>query len=152
MLTSRSGTATLSRRGDFIAERILVYLQSCTDLKLQIAAVDALSFEDMTALVKGITRPLGGCVLLAATIVDEMFVSHSQESFELCFPSKIQAFHTLESIVDLASLDFLITFSSVSSVFGNPGQTSYSAYVLPADFSRAFCLRDLAGRIPRWRG
>ena len=107
------------------------YLRSREDLDLQLVAVDATSRPAMTALINGMDLPLGGCMLLSAVIVDSMFASHTQESFERAFPPKVEAFRTLESVVDLAALDFVLAFSSVSGALGNPGQTSYAAYVVP---------------------
>ncbi|KAI0737718.1 hypothetical protein C8Q80DRAFT_1222755 [Daedaleopsis nitida] len=128
VLTSRSGVESLQRRGgDFIALRILHYLEQRADLSIKTAAVDAASADGMAALVRGITRPLGGCFLLSAVLSDGMFQSHTAETFERAFTPKVQAFHALQRAVDLESLDFFVTFSSVSGLFGNAGQTSYSA-------------------------
>ena len=69
-------------------------------------------------------------MLLAVLLSDDMLGSHSKESFERPFSAKTGAFSALESAVDLATLDFVIAFSSVSGVFGNAGQTNYAAYVL----------------------
>ena len=119
----------MTRRGDYIAQRIVRYLRTRQDLNLQLVAVDATSRTAMSALVSGMDRPLGGCMLLSAVIADSMFASYTQESFERAFPPKVEAFRTLESAVDLAKLEFVVAFSSVSGALGNPGQTSYAAYV-----------------------
>ena len=114
-LTSRSGAETLKRRGpDFIAERILCYLQSLPDVTVCVEAVDAVSTEAMPTLSKNIDRPLGGCMLMTGLFSDGMFASHSKESFERPFASKTGAFITLESAVDLERLGFLVAFSSAS--------------------------------------
>ena len=96
-------------------------------MTLQTAAVDATSYEDTLTLVQGIKKPLGGCILLTVSLVDAMLTSQTQENFERCFPPKTLAFQVLERAVDVTSLDFFITFSSVAGMFGNPGQTSYAA-------------------------
>ncbi|KAI0749982.1 hypothetical protein C8Q80DRAFT_660233 [Daedaleopsis nitida] len=127
ILTSRTGVESLDKRGDYIAQRILIYLKSRTDMNIRTVAVDAASKDAMAALVSSIAKPLGGCVLLAALLVDGMLNSHTAESFERAFTPKVDAFLALEQTVNLDSLDFLITFSSVSGLFGNPGQTSYAA-------------------------
>ncbi|KAI0737725.1 KR domain-containing protein [Daedaleopsis nitida] len=115
VLTSRSGVESLQRRGgDFIALRILHYLEQRADLSIKTAAVDAASADGMAALVR-------------AVLSDGMFQSHTAETFERAFTPKVQAFHALQRAVDLESLDFFVTFSSVSGLFGNAGQTSYSA-------------------------
>ena len=127
VLTSRSGASTLARHGDYIAERILVYLQNRHDVTVETLAVDATSPADMAALVSGLKRPLGGCMLLTALLSDSTFASHTEESFERAFPPKLTAFAVLESVVDIPSLDFFIAFSSVTGLFGNPGQTNYTS-------------------------
>lgn len=65
-------------------------------------------------------------MLLSVLLNDRLFVSHTQESFERVFPPKVQAFEVLERVLDLNGLDFLVTFSSVSGMFGNAGQTNYA--------------------------
>lgn len=80
----------------------------------------------MATLLKNVSAPLGGCVLMAALLNDRSFSAHTQESFDVVFPPKVQAFEVLERVLDISSLDFLITFSSISGVFGNPGQTNYA--------------------------
>ncbi|KAH9933653.1 ketoacyl-synt-domain-containing protein [Epithele typhae] len=127
VLTSRTGVESLERRGDYIAERILGYLRARGDLTLETVPVDGTSKDGMRHIVQSISRPLGGCVLLAALLVDGMLTTHTEESFERVFPPKIDAFKAMENAVDLNTLDFVVTFSSVSGMFGNPGQTSYAA-------------------------
>ena len=127
VLTSRTGADSLKRRGDFIAERILSYLQNQRGATVRLVATDAASQDSMTGLVHSINAPLGGCVLLSALLEDAMFASHSPDSFERVFPPKVDAFRALERAIDLSSLDFVVTFSSVSGMFGNPGQTNYAA-------------------------
>ena len=107
--------------------RILKYLQSRVDLALEIAAVDASSREDMEGVIRAVKRPLEGCVLLSVVLSDGMFTSLTEEAFERVFPPKIDAFHVLENAMDIGSLDFFVTFSSVCGLFGNAGQTNYAA-------------------------
>ncbi|KAI0739465.1 ketoacyl-synt-domain-containing protein [Daedaleopsis nitida] len=127
VLTSRSGAASLDRRGDWIARRILAYLQNRNGLTIVAAAIDATSMSDMSALVRDLDRPLAGCMLLTTTLSDSAFASHTAESFERAFPAKIDGFMVLEQTVNIGALDFLVTFSSVAGLFGNPGQTNYAA-------------------------
>ncbi|KAI0358347.1 ketoacyl-synt-domain-containing protein, partial [Trametes cingulata] len=127
VLTSRSGPQSLCDRGDFISQRILQYLQARGDLVLHSVAVDATSEHDMKALSCAVNKKFAGCFLLSAVLLDSLFTAHTQETFERAFPSKVQAFRVLEKTIDLHSLDFIVTFSSVSGMFGNPGQTSYAA-------------------------
>ncbi|KAM5543754.1 hypothetical protein V8D89_002371 [Ganoderma adspersum] len=125
-LTSRSGRSTLDRAGDWVSQRILHHLHTLSDLTIQTLAADAASANDMTTVLSTLSAPLGGCMLLSVLLNDRLFVSHTQESFERVFPPKVQAFEVLERVLDLNALDFLVTFSSVSGMFGNAGQTNYA--------------------------
>ena len=130
-LTSRSGPSTLDRAGDWVSQRVLHHLRGLSDLTLQAPAVDATSEKDMAAILSNLSAPLGGCVLMAALLNDRIFSSHTQETFDVVFPPKVDAFTVLERVVDLNTLDFVVTYSSISGVFGNAGQTNYAAYVFP---------------------
>lgn len=77
-------------------------------------------------MLNNLSAPLGGCMLLSVLLNDRLFVSHTQESFERVFPPKVRAFEVLEHVFDINALDFLVTFSSVSGMFGNAGQTNYA--------------------------
>lgn len=81
----------------------------------------------MTVMLNNLAAPIGGCVLLSGFLHDRLFGSHTQESFELVFPPKVHGFEVLERVLDLNTLDFLVTFSSISAMFGNAGQTNYAA-------------------------
>ncbi|KAG2097390.1 hypothetical protein BD769DRAFT_246669 [Suillus cothurnatus] len=127
VLTSRSGRAGIQRRGDTASQRIIKYLESLPDLNLRIEAIDALCETDMKALVQRLQSPLGGCMLLSVVLADGLFSGLSAENFDAPFDPKIGAFEVLCHTIDTTKLDFLISFSSVSALFGNAGQTNYAA-------------------------
>ncbi|KAG1725077.1 acyl transferase domain-containing protein [Suillus paluster] len=127
VLTSRSGRAGIRRRGDTASQRIMAYLESLPDLNLRIEATDALSEPDMKGLVQKLQSPLGGCMLLSVVLADGLFSGLSAENFNAPFKPKMGAFEVLYNIIDTNKLDFLISFSSVSALFGNAGQTNYAA-------------------------
>ena len=129
ILTSRSGVESLWTRGDFIGKRILDYLQSREDLAIQAYAASATSLERLEAILQETPVPLGGAIILSALLNDCPFASQDQDNFDSVFPPKVDAFTTLTRAVDVVSLNFCVTFSSISGMFGNPGQTSYAAYV-----------------------
>lgn len=129
VITSRSGLEGLGRRGDHVAERILKYLLSRVDLNLQAATADGASQQEMANVVAALPRPLGGCALLAVRLRDGMFATLTKGAFEDVFTPKVQAFEVLENVIDMKSLDFFVSFSSVCGLFGNPGQTNYATYV-----------------------
>ena len=127
VLTSRSGPDGLRKRGDFIALRILDYLQSREDLVLCTPSADATSLEQLQGVLRDVAAPLGGVFILTWLLNDRSFAAQTQESFDSVFPSKVDAFTTLSQATDIASLEFCIALSSVSAVFGNRGQTNYAA-------------------------
>lgn len=118
----------MAKKGSILSKRILTNLEALPDLTLRLVAVDALSTQDMSSLISGLGRPLGGCMLLAVVLTDRSFAVQTRESFEAPFIPKTGAFQVLENVVPLETLDFLITFSSVSGMFGNAGQTNYARY------------------------
>ncbi|KAG1902324.1 uncharacterized protein F5891DRAFT_1127654 [Suillus fuscotomentosus] len=127
VLTSRSGCAGIQRRGDIASQRIIAYLKSLPDLNLRIDAIDALCEPDMKALVQELQSPLGGCMLLSMVLADGFFSGLSVNDFNMPFDPKIGAFEVLCNTIDMKKLDFFISFSSVSALFGNAGQTNYAA-------------------------
>jgi hypothetical protein len=68
-------------------------------------------------------------MLLSVVLADGLFSGLSAENFDAPFDPKIGAFEVLCHTIDTTKLDFLISFSSVSALFGNAGQTNYAAYV-----------------------
>ncbi|KAG1766333.1 hypothetical protein EV702DRAFT_1150480 [Suillus placidus] len=127
VLTSRSGRAGIQRRGDIASQRIIAYLESLPDLNVRIDAIDALCESDMKALVQELQSPLGGCMLLSMVLADGFFSGLSAKNFNTPFGPKIGAFEVLCNTIDTIKLDFFISFSSVSALFGNAGQTNYAA-------------------------
>ncbi|TFY55679.1 hypothetical protein EVJ58_g8093 [Rhodofomes roseus] len=127
ILTSRSGTATLVPKNDYTALRLLAYLRSRKDLVLRTEAVDASSVEQTKDLVASIKKPLGGCMILTAVLIDRTFLTQTPDTFEAPFNAKVGAFDALERAIDIDTLDFMIAYSSVAGMLGNAGQTNYSS-------------------------
>ncbi|CCM00168.1 uncharacterized protein FIBRA_02196 [Fibroporia radiculosa] len=126
VLTSRSGRESTLRRDEFVCQRVMVYLESLPDLVLRVEAVDALSTEEMKQLVGNLGRPLGGCMVLTAILIDRTFASQTPETFEAPITAKVNVLRNIEKVISIASLDFLIAFSSVCGLFGNACQTNYA--------------------------
>lgn len=106
------------------------YLESLPDLQLLVEAVDATSPIAMRALLASLERPLGGCMILSAAMVDRTFAMQTHESFEASVEAKIGVFHVLEDVLNgkegIEKLEFVVATSSVCGLFGNAGQTNYA--------------------------
>ncbi|KAJ6515504.1 putative polyketide synthase [Mycena sanguinolenta] len=128
VLTSRSGPKSLYSSNQQALRRAFGYLTTRPDLDLHLEACDSTSEEQMTALLKSINRPLAGCILLSAVLVDGSFMSFDSASLAYQSPiaSKIDAFQVIEKVIAIDKLDFFISTTSVMS-FGSAGQTNYSA-------------------------
>jgi acyl transferase domain-containing protein/NADPH:quinone reductase-like Zn-dependent oxidoreductase/NAD(P)-dependent dehydrogenase (short-subunit alcohol dehydrogenase family)/acyl carrier protein len=71
--------------------------------------------------------PLRG-IVHAAGILDDAVMSHlSPEKFESVMAGKVRGALALDANVNAGDLDFLVYYSSVAGVLGNPGQANYAA-------------------------
>ncbi|MEM9675211.1 MAG: SDR family NAD(P)-dependent oxidoreductase [Bacteroidota bacterium] len=105
--------------------------------EMQAQGVDIYSFQlditnlaDMTQVVTYIQQhlpPLKGIIHSAAMLDDQPISKMSHELFMKVFrPKAVGAWNLHESTKEIP-LDFFLMFSSISAVFGFPGQTNYSA-------------------------
>ncbi|EPQ58589.1 ketoacyl-synt-domain-containing protein [Gloeophyllum trabeum ATCC 11539] len=126
VLTSRSGEERLKQPGNMKNRRIVDFLRSIPGMDVRLASVDATDKEQMRQLIDGVHGRIGGCFLLTLVLSDKLFVNQTAESFEAAASPKISAFETISSLIDMSSLDFFLSFSSVAALFGSPGQTNYT--------------------------
>ena len=71
--------------------------------------------------------PLRG-IVHAAGVLDDAVVSHlSLEKFKSVMAGKVGGALALDAQVNAGDLDFLVYYSSVAGVLGNPGQANYAA-------------------------
>jgi hypothetical protein len=68
-------------------------------------------------------------MLLAVVFSDRAFSSHTKGTFYIPFAGKEGALRVLEEAFPISSLDFLVNLSSVTGLFGSPGQTNYAGFV-----------------------
>ncbi|KAI3597815.1 polyketide synthase [Moniliophthora roreri] len=126
VMTSRSGRHSLIKPQNLYARRILEYLENQADLTIRLEAVDATCKPSMSRLVESLGI-MGGCMILTAVTSDRMFTSLTEDDFDVAFHAKASVFNVVSSIINVAQLDFLVAFSSVSGTVGIPGQTNYAA-------------------------
>ncbi|KAJ7325468.1 hypothetical protein DFH08DRAFT_787573 [Mycena albidolilacea] len=127
ILTSRSGEASLARAKNVPAIRLLTYLRGIPGLNIRLVECDAASPVATSELIGTFPFPLAGCILLSASFSDGVFATHTESTFFTPFPPKEGAFRALEKSVTIQTLDFVVALSSVTGLFGSPGQSNYSA-------------------------
>ncbi|KAF7363153.1 putative polyketide synthase [Mycena venus] len=127
VVTSRSGKGTLLAKKNLISRRIFAYLESLEYVDIRLQAVDGACPKSMRALFDSIGSVLGGCLILSGILADGLFPTLGSREFSTVAASKTGVLKTLQETIDTSTLDFIIVFSSVTSVFGTGGQTNYCA-------------------------
>lgn len=90
-------------------------------------AFDATSADSMSILATSIKVPVGGCLVATLILMDGLFMGQTPEKFSTVADLKLKVFEAFASAFDVAKLDFIISLSSMMSIAGNSGQTSYAA-------------------------
>ena len=75
----------------------------------------------------GCRRPIKGIVHAAMVLDDRLIQGSDHESIETVLRPKASGALHLESIAERLMLDYLLLFSSATTLFGNPGQFNYVA-------------------------
>ncbi|KIK63373.1 polyketide synthase [Collybiopsis luxurians FD-317 M1] len=126
VLTSRSGQV---KEDNQMALRILLYLETLSDLQLELKSCDGSSVSDTCMLFENIAKSeteIGGVMLMATILADRPFTGHTEEAYFSVFPSKTGSFKALKAAYPIEKLDFLISLSSFMTI-GNAGQTNYAS-------------------------
>ncbi|KIK63364.1 putative polyketide synthase [Collybiopsis luxurians FD-317 M1] len=126
VLTSRSGQL---KEENQMALRILSYLETLSDLRLELNSCDGSSISDTCMLFENIAKSeteIGGVMLMATILADRPFIGHTEETYFSVFPSKTGSFKGLKAAHPIEKLDFLISLSSFVTI-GNAGQTNYAS-------------------------
>jgi len=126
ILTSRRGRKFLDTDALEATKLKIAYMERCNDLSLQFEACDATSVSGVRQLVDSIKEPLGGCFLMTLVLSDGLFTSQTEDSIRRVVNAKWDSLKTLDTIVPIQTLDFCVSFSSVSALIGNLGQSNYA--------------------------
>jgi len=102
------------------------YLKKRNDLTFQIEAFNAADVESMRSFAREVTSPVGGCFLMILHLIDGLFIAQTEDTFRTVARSKLDVFQAFDSIFDVSSLDFFVSFSSMMAVTGNIGQSNYA--------------------------
>ncbi|MDP2901743.1 MAG: SDR family NAD(P)-dependent oxidoreductase [Methylovulum sp.] len=123
ILISRSGPVSIEAKAalaDFKAQGITVRTAAC----------DVTDKAALTALLKqcdAAMPPLKGIIHAAAVIDDSLVRNLSYDQIHRVFEPKIQGALALHELTLDKSLDLFVLYSSVTTLFGNPGQANYVA-------------------------
>lgn len=119
----------LNRDGNEWSHRIVQYLRTCSHLELRLEKVDAGDPEALKTLLSTLVPAVAGGFILTAATSDAFFMNLTTNDFEHVRKATSRVFDALTEVVDVEQWDFLVHFSSVSAVFGNAGQSTYSSCV-----------------------
>lgn len=97
--------------------------------QVEIATADVADSPTLQRLFRSISsrRPIKGVVHAAMVIDDRLIEGMDQDSIELALRPKIGGALNLAEVVADLQLDYLLLYSSATTLFGNPGQFNYVA-------------------------
>jgi 1-acyl-sn-glycerol-3-phosphate acyltransferase len=98
--------------------------------RVEIMLADVGRREDVAELVgavRGNIGPLRGIVHAAMVLDDGLLPQLDDERFERVLAPKVAGAWNLHELTATEPLDFFVSFSSISSLFGNVGQANYAA-------------------------
>ena len=97
------------------------------DCEIHIVSGDVAVKEDVQGCITQLQKPLKGVFHLAGVLDDRLLADMSPESLAKVFaPKACGALHLHRTTAGF-ELDHFVLFSSIASIFGNPGQINYSA-------------------------
>ncbi|KAI1419258.1 hybrid PKS-NRPS PsoA [Xylaria sp. FL1777] len=119
----------VASRNPNIPSAVLSNLQSTGAVvrvfSLDIANVDNL--RDVHQQIVSSMPPIAGVANAALVVRDHPFDAMAFEDLETVFKPKVVGSQNLDNLFFSTPLDFFILFSSIASVVGKPGQSSYNA-------------------------
>lgn len=120
---------TSRRAPDADAQRVIDEITERHKCRVHVFSADVGDESEVATLLKRVRAelsPLGGVVHLAGVLDDALLSQQSVERFRTALaPKAFGAYHLDRLTVD-DELDFFIVSSSVSALFGSPGQSNYA--------------------------
>lgn len=101
-----------------------------TGARVEYRSVDVQAGAQLSELLDDLLLRYGridGVIHGAGILEDKLFEQKDTASFERVYTTKVRPLQILIEKLPLQDLKFMMLFSSVASVFGNPGQTDYAA-------------------------
>lgn len=122
--------ALISRSGH-LSDAAAAQVESLREkgVTIEIAAVDVTDADALDRFVDqlGRSRPIKGIVHAAMVLDDRLIQGLDRESIETVLRPKASGALHLERVAGRLALDYLLLFSSATTLFGNPGQFNYVA-------------------------
>lgn len=122
--------ALIGRNADSERARKVLEELSTPNVQIQGYSCDVSDEKAVQELIGRIKQEFGaikGIMHVAGVLSDGSFTSMTWERFEELYKAKVYGAWNLHQHTLDAQLEFFLTFSSISSVFGNQGQANYSA-------------------------
>jgi len=115
--------ALLGRRSSYCGE---VSISEASPIKLVYHTCDVTDLSQLSKVLENYPV-IHGIFHLAATTEDGLFINKETQTFEYVMSPKVHGVLNIDKLIGEKSLDYMILFSSDSSVFGNIGQADYCA-------------------------
>lgn len=80
----------------------------------------------MAIFAQSVDLPIGGCFIATLVMRDILFMNQKPDTFRMVSDFKLNVFKAFAHAFDIDKLDFLISLSSIVTLIGNPGQSSYT--------------------------
>ena len=119
----------LSRSAGYSHEDILFGEElNSMDCEVEFCRGSVTDMADVTGAISARKRPLKGILQMSMVLRDENFLQMSMDQWQAAIDPKIKGTWNLHNATASAgiNLDFLILFSSLSGVIGQPGQANYA--------------------------
>lgn len=129
MVSNGAGCVCLTSRRPKIEERWLESFRE-TGATVKVFAMDVIDKSSLERVVKDIRTnylPIAGVANGAMVLDDQLFANMSADTMQRVLGPKIDGSKNLEDVFHDDDLDFFILFSSATCVFGNAGQSNYTA-------------------------
>ncbi|MEM6261410.1 MAG: SDR family NAD(P)-dependent oxidoreductase, partial [Bacteroidota bacterium] len=78
------------------------------------------------AVATDLLGPITGLIHGAGRLADKLIENKTEADFEAVYGTKVEGLESLLQVLDLATLEHLVLFSSVAGFYGNIGQTDYA--------------------------
>jgi hypothetical protein len=123
VLTSRAGL-----KDGFQKRRFVSLQQRVGSANAIISNLDVVDIHQCRQLLEGFEGALKGIWHVAMVLQDSLFDNMTEVKWRTCIDIKKKAFENLDEVSRqmCVSLDVFCGFSSISSLFGNAGQSNYS--------------------------